>query len=370
MRISKKYKSYIPAKIAALILAASMIVFPGVVLNSAKSGITLWLNSVLPALLPFFICTDFMIALEIPQLVGSFFDRSFKFLFRVPGSSAFVFITSITSGYPMGAKIIGKMKKRREITDDEGIRMLSFCSTSGPLFILGTVGLEMFKSHKAGIIIALSHYLSAIINGLLFRFLGKDKDLRPKKIRRNKMDHGPSGNVLEILTNSILTSLKTLGIICCYLIIFIYITDLIEVSGFFKGLIEMTIGVKELSLAQGLNMRLKCTLASFLISFGGISVMAQSMSVLEDLRISYMTYILLKLSHAFIAALTAYIIAPFFLAREIKSVALINAFQDEIQLGFVLQLLFSTKLLIIIMSIFALTIMLDYAFALKRKRYD
>jgi hypothetical protein len=54
---------YIYAGIITSAIAVSMVFFPAVVLDSAKRGIALWAYSVLPALLPFFICADFMISL-------------------------------------------------------------------------------------------------------------------------------------------------------------------------------------------------------------------------------------------------------------------------------------------------------------------
>ena len=51
----------------------------------------------------------------------------------------------------------------------QAVRMLSFCSTSGPLFMLGTIGAGMFYAPAAGAVIALSHYAAALLNGLAFR---------------------------------------------------------------------------------------------------------------------------------------------------------------------------------------------------------
>ncbi len=363
--------------------AISMIVFPGEVLESAQQGIALWANSVLPALLPFFICADFMLAIGIPAIVGSFLEKPFKKIFGTPGSSAFVFVVSIFSGYPMGARIIGQMRRRNEISDREGIGMLSFCSTSGPLFMLGTVGAGMLRSPEAGALIALSHYASAIINGILLRFLqGKDSGGKSYSKPCQKEILSGEKSVIEILTYSIISSLKTLGIICSYIIIFTYITDLMEISGlldsftsdhskgFVKGLMEMTVGLNELSLADGMGLRMKCTLASFLIAFGGFSVMAQSLSVLSGLKISRLAYLLIKLSQALIASSISYFLAPHILNRAAVSVASVSGFKKGVELGFLLQLLFSAKMIIIVVSIFLCTMFADYLLSSRKENSD
>lgn len=384
MKRSKRYSTiYIWAGIIASAAAVSMVIFPAVILDSAKQGIALWASSVLPALLPFFICADFMISLGIPGIVGAYYERPFQKLFGTPGASAFVFIASVTSGYPMGPKLIGQMRRRGELTDREGIRMLSFCSTSGPLFMLGTVGAGMLHSPAAGAVVAVSHYMAAIVNGLLLRLFGK-KDKGQRKCIRTRYAEPTVAKktMLEILTDSIISSLKTLGIICCYIIIFTYATDLLEMtgalsllknshdSGFVKGLLEMTIGVNEIAASEEIGLRLKCTMAAFLVSFGGLSIFAQSISVLGGLKISPFVYLKLKLSHGVIAAIIAYMSAPYILNRAVQNVGLFSNPTGVFQPGFLMQLLFSVRMLIIIVILFLFTVIIELILSWRKETSD
>ncbi len=360
-----------------------MVIFPAVILDSAKQGIVLWASSVLPALLPFFICADFMISLGIPGIVGGFFERPFQKLFGTPGSSAFVFIVSITSGYPMGPKLIGEMRRRGELTDREGIRMLSFCSTSGPLFMLGTVGAGMLHSPGAGAVIALSHYAAAVANGLLLRLLGGREKRKKGHVRACYTEPAvDKKTMLEMLTDSIISSLKTLGVICCYIIIFTYATDLLEMtgalnplknshdSGFAKGLLEMTIGIDEISASDEIGLRLKCTMAAFLVSFGGLSIFAQSMSVMSGLKISPFVYLKLKLAHGVLAAVMAYLSAPYILNRAVQNVGLFPSFSGAFEPGFLMQLLFSVRMLIIILTLFLFTMVIELLLSWRKETSD
>ena len=65
---------------------------------------------------------------------------------RALGPGAFPFIMSVLSGYPMGAKVVGDLKRSGEITLREAKRLMSFCSTSGPAFMAGAVGAGMLGS--------------------------------------------------------------------------------------------------------------------------------------------------------------------------------------------------------------------------------
>lgn len=352
-----------------------MILFPSLSIASAQKGIALWADVVLPALLPFFICANFMIALDIPLKIGGYFETLFRRIFNAPGSSAFVFIISITSGYPMGAKLIGDLHRLGEITRVEAMRMLCFCSTSGPLFLLGTVGVGMLHSTRAGALIAVSHYLGAIANGLFFRMLDRNSSLpvkhKAQDINRSNRLQEPyrmNDSILDLLTDSILSAMKTLCIICCYLILFNMITDLIDhigvfdriqqpyLIGFLKGLLEMTIGCNEIAVSQSLSLEQNCVLISGLISFGGISIFAQSMSVLRGLFISPAYYFAVKIMHGIFAAIFTLLLANTILNGTI-AVGGFETAAHTFEPGYFAQLLFSTRMIIIIMVIFAITLL-------------
>lgn len=358
----------------AIAWCISMVLFPGLSIASAKKGIALWADVVLPALLPFFICANFMISLGIPGLIGQYFERPFQRLFGAPGSSAFVFLISVTSGYPMGAKLIGDLCRQGEITTAEAKRMLCFCSTSGPLFLLGTVGVGMLHSAGAGALIAVSHYLGAIANGIFFHLLNREKRMGGGQktrsgsfCRRRKPSQDYPARLLDQFTDAILSSMKTLGIICCYLILFNMAADLLEhfgafrlleephLTGFLKGILEMTIGCNEIAASAGISLELKCALVSALISFGGISIFAQSMSVLYGLSIHPGYYLAVKMMHGVFAVFFSFVLAGPILQSSV-AVGSFGTAAWEFEPGYYAQLLFSSKMIIMIMVAFAATI--------------
>jgi sporulation integral membrane protein YlbJ len=369
---------YITAGALSCIGCIAMMACPSVALSAAKKGITLWASSVFPALLPFFICANFMTALGIPQVIGKALERPFRRMFDVPGVASFVFTVSITSGYPMGAKLIGDLGRSGEITRNEARRMVAFCSTSGPLFMLGAVGAGMLASPAAGTVIALSHYVGAILNGFLYRtMVPKDMRLADKKWvdpKNIKKSHGTgTENMLDLLTEAMLSAFRSLFLICGYIVLFMLLTDLIQYSGalnridsesvrgLIKGLFEMTVGCSSIAGSDELKLLYQCIICSFLISFGGLSVCAQSMSMLSGLRIGTSFYLTAKLAHGLFAASVAAVIGPLLLHSESL---MAWAFQREeiiSRLGFIYQLLFSTKMVIMVVVLFFATILFNKA---------
>lgn len=370
---------YITAGALSCIGCIAMMACPSVALSAARKGISLWASSVFPALLPFFICANFMTSLGIPQMIGKVLERPFRRMFNVPGVASFVFTVSITSGYPMGAKLIGDLGRSGEITRNEARRMLSFCSTSGPLFMLGAVGAGMLTSPAAGSVIALSHYIGAIINGFLYRFMVGPNDRRPI-LTRNKTDTqtfdkrtSKTDTVLDLFTEAMLSAFRSLFIICGYVVLFMLITDLMQYSGvlgmirsaaaqgFIKGLFEMTVGCSSIAESSGMPLLYQCIICSFLISFGGLSVFAQSMSMLSGLRIGATFYLAAKLAHGLFAACAAAVIGSVLLQSETLMTWAFHREDIIRSLGFLYQLLFSTKMVIMVVVLFISVIFIDKA---------
>jgi sporulation integral membrane protein YlbJ len=269
----------------------------------------------------------------------------------------------------MGAKLIGDFGRSGAVSRSEARRMLTFCSTSGPLFMLGAVGTGMLVSPAAGAVIALAHYFGALLNGLMYRiFLPRKQEPQTRSTSGTTVARG---SMLEIFTDSMITSFRSLGIICGYIVLFMMITDFIQYSGileplrteygrsFIKGCLEMTVGCSGIANSGEPDLLLKCVLCSFLISFGGLSIYAQSMSMLSGLNIGSVYYFMTKISHGLLAGVIAWLIGPHLLKMEALETWALQRDDLMRDLGFFYQLLFSTKMVIMVVFLFLITIMLD-----------
>lgn len=296
MGILFERKTYILAAVGALTVCILMIIFSDIAVVSAKSSINLWASSVLPAMLPFFICVNFMTGIG---LIG----------FLPEG--IFPFSMSVLSGYPIGAKVIGDMCRSGTVDSNEARRLMSYCSTSGPVFMIGAVGVGMLGSLTAGYVIAVSHYAGAIINGIVYS-IGCRRN-RIKNIKERRLEEV---DLMETLTVSIFSAFKSMAVILAYIIFFMFIMEVAEMSGImqqidsaelrclFKGLVEMTVGCSSLK-GTHFGLQLCCVLASMIVSWGGLSILGQSMSMLSGTGISFGYLALTKLTHCIFAGIIA-----------------------------------------------------------------
>ena len=209
---------------------------------------------------------------------------------------------SILCGYPVGARLIGELYKEDIITPKQAKNMTALCSTSGPVFVIGTVGAILFKNTKLGVLIFISHIISSLITGYVFN-IKKEKDTleeikKPQKTKtENVLSSSVTSTIFSILTVAVYISvfymfidmaydLKILGGISYIFekIFKIINIDPIFARGIASGFIEMTRGLFEMK--NSTNLFLKLVFGSFLVSFGGLSIIIQSLTFLAETKIN------------------------------------------------------------------------------------
>ena len=153
-----------------LVFGASLLLFSSSNLPSIKKGLSLWANSVVPALFPFFVATELLMNTNFVNVLGRFLNKIMKPLFNIRGEGSFGFIMGLISGYPVGAKIACDFRENNICSKEECERLLSFTNNSGPLFIVGTVGISMFGNSTIGLLLLVTHILACITVGIIFRF--------------------------------------------------------------------------------------------------------------------------------------------------------------------------------------------------------
>lgn len=322
--MKKEYISTILYSLAFCFLVVYIAAYPGEAFGAALEGLKLWFNSVCPALLPFFICIEVLIGLGIVRLLGSTFKPLMRPVFNVPGEGSFGFFMSIASGYPVGSKITARLRQEKICTLQEGQRLLSLCSTSGPLFIIGAVATGILKRPELGFLLAVSHYFSAITSGFLMRFYGRNRTPNPVKTRINPFSEmmdcrrRDGRSIGMLLGDAVKNGVNLILMIGGFIILFAVITRILKLSGllpllsrflcgiipFVKvdpetvssllvGILEVTNGIKECASLQ-VPIMSKIAIASFMMGFGGLSVNAQVLSIISETDLKFGIYLLMK----------------------------------------------------------------------------
>lgn len=306
-----------------------------------KSGLKLWANSVIPSLFPFFVATELLMHTQIVFQIGILLNKFMKPIFNVRGEGAFAFIMGIISGYPMGAKIATNFRQNNICSKEECERLLSFTNNSGPLFIIGTVGILMYGNTAIGLLLFITHILACLTVGFLFRFWKINSRNHTQNSSSSFYNAKPKkevsfSNLGEVLAESITTSISTILLIGGFVVIFSSIISILKSSGilanvsiilspiftFFNidtsfvspllsGFLEITNGINLISNISCKKISINIIFTAFLLGIGGISVLLQVLSITSKTDLSIKPYIYGKLLHGILAALYTYIFINF-----------------------------------------------------------
>lgn len=314
------------------IFIISLLIFSKGNILAARNGLALWANSVVPTLFPFFVAIELLNHTNIPHYIGKLLNAFMKPLFNVPGIGAYIFTMGLISGYPTGAKLIRKYRNQNLLTKVESERLITFSNNSGMLFIIGTVGITMFQNNNIGILLLITHILSCISVGIIFRFWNSKKKSYNNKIYYKEIDNNNSNILYTSITNAINTCLTIGG----FIVLFSIITSILKsynilniasnmllpflkplgidykyYIGIISGILEITNGIAIISNISNKLLSTNIILVAFLLGVGGISVAIQIYTVIQDTDISIVPYILGKFLQGILASIYTYLFIKF-----------------------------------------------------------
>lgn len=332
----------------------SLIMFSQTNLHSAKSGLLLWAKNVVPSLFPFFIATELLNYTNLPYILGKLTNKFMKPLFNIPGEGSYAFIMGIISGYPVGAKIVNKFIEEKICTKQEAERMLAFTNNSGPLFIIGTIGISLFGYSKFGIILFITHILSCLTVGIIFGIISRNTNWYIYKLlfktsnnnnnHYNRNDFAGSTYTISdlgtILSHSITNATSTIMLIGGFIVLFSIIISIFNelnvftyISSIFNstymhrigicinseyikciliGLVELTNGVSAISCLHTKNISTQIIITAFILGFAGFSIFLQILSISAKNKLSMKPYFIGKVLQGLIASFYTFLIFHYF----------------------------------------------------------
>ncbi len=270
----------------------------------AYDAIDICFEMIIPTLFPFFICSGLLIYSGFCELLSKLFRFCMMPLFRVNPAGSSAFILGIVSGYPLGAITAGELYENNYLSKTEAERLLAFCNNSGPLFILGSVGIAVYADMKIGVMLYIAHILAALTVGIIFRFYKKSEFVNPPTVMSS-----PKRSVGEIFNISLQNAISSMLTVCGAVLFFSVISrltlDLIALNptadAFISGITEFVTGTLKISELNSAIAQ-KLILTSFIIGFAGLSVHAQVIAVISKYGLSLKPYFIGKILHGFLAA--------------------------------------------------------------------
>lgn len=273
MKISKHIWIGIVASVGMFIL----ILDAKTALNGASDGVKLCLNTVIPALFPFFL---FSILLN-NTLLGAKTSilRPLGRLLGIPTGAEPLLLIGLIGGYPVGAQCITDAYRNSRLTKADAHRMLGFCSNAGPAFIFG-MGSCIFDRWDVLWLLWVIHIFSAVVVGIILP-------------DRSKYSCTCSISKTITVTQALEKSIRILAAVCGWIIIFRVLLAFLNrwclwlirdpLKALFTGILELANGCHALPSVVSLGTRF--VLCSAILGFGGLCVLMQTYAVTDGLGI-------------------------------------------------------------------------------------
>ena len=265
--------------------------------QAVRDALALCVQSVIPALFPFFVVSSLFIDLGCAAVLGRSLAPVMHRLFGVSGAGGTAFLLGIIGGYPVGGRTAGELYRSGQCEREECERLLAFCNNAGPSFILGIAGLGCFGSVRVGAWLYLIHVGAAVMVGLLFRSTSRQMG-RPEKTETPRW--------ADALIEAVRGGAMSMVNICAFVVFFLVILRLFSrftgiQHGAILGIVEMTNGILRLA-----NDRRGFIWAAGLLGWGGLSVHCQTAAVLSGSGLSLKRYFIGKALQAAISMAAAW----------------------------------------------------------------
>ena len=293
----KKKLFYLTILLAFLFCFFMVLIFPKNTILIAENALTVFKEKLFPSLFPFLVLGEILILLGIPNYLSVLLDKPFRFLFKMSGTSSFLILISLFSGFPSGPKFTKKIYLKGEISKDEANHLLQIVHFSNPLFVLGTVHF-IVKNKPVTYLILFSHILSNFL--LLFLTRTQQKlsfSKNPKTFQSTFNTYAQNItqfgiDLLDAIKSSIDTLLFMLGSVTFFMILSSFLKQGIPtlfLKTFFTGVLDLTTGILALDQFSS-HLFIQGILATFFLSFGSLSVHIQVFNALKETDLSFSSF--------------------------------------------------------------------------------
>lgn len=311
---------------------------PSEALAATQGALGSWWRNVVPALLPFFILTEFLSRTGLIKALSIWLGPIMQPLFRLPGAAALGVCLGFFAGSPTGGAIAGQLRQQGLLSRNEGERLLAFCNNAGPLYIMLTVTAALGQP-EIGVWLALAHYPLNLLWGLLLRFwngqAGKSQIATQTYASAGQLlaagwqaalgRNRPNQPLSLLLKESSLKALTNIGMIGAFMLVFSLLLLSLRHFGLLNllqlallplcrllnlpdevlpaladGCFEMTLGIDALAACSApLNAKLLC--AAIILAWSGLSIHCQIAGVLAETDLTLRYYLPCRLLHALAA---------------------------------------------------------------------
>lgn len=313
-KTARKNKRATAASFGMIVLFLILLLLknPTVATECVAKGLALCARAVIPALFPFMVLSELLIACGFGEFFGERLGKPLSALFGISRESSAAIFLGFLCGFPVGAKMAVSLYDKGRITRRECERLLGFCNLPSIAFLVSTVGVSLYGSRAFGILLWLAAMTSACVVGILSR----KKEATLKEASPCAL---PPLSV-STFTSAIASAITAMLSICAYILFFGTVLGCLAhtladlavpawIRTLLYGFFELTSGID--AAASLSNRLLSVILSALAVGWSGLSIHCQLITLCDGRELSYRFYFFARLAEALICALLTLIFFPF-----------------------------------------------------------
>ena len=292
-------RNFIPVFI--ILIICLFVMKPGIVSEGVFNGLKIWVNNMIPYLLPMSILSNILLQYNFLYRIS----EKLSFLSNKIFNSKYAFIPyfiSFVVGYPSGAMTVNTMASFKRIDSSEANALMVFTNNCSFQFMAGAVSFSMLGDLKLAKYIAIPHLLGALLIGIII----KKGSISSTFMREKKQKYISFYDAFNSSIYKSITSILSIGGVIVIFSVFsnFFDTLLISVSKYLPlslnlsdiihsvltGILEISNGCS-VTASSVLPLDVKLIIINFLISFSGISVIFQTIAVANDFDFKISNYV-------------------------------------------------------------------------------
>lgn len=287
--------------VIAVIFAVLLVLDPGAASGAVRTAVSDCLEVIVPSLFAFTVLAIWLQKSGLYRVALKPLTFPLSKLLRMDEELCAVFLLANIGGYPVGARLLSELVKNGRISPKDAGRMLYCCFGSGPSFVVGIAGAQIFGSTAAGLALFGACFFSSLLIAAAVRMRGEI----PLKKAESRFSFTP-----EDFTSSVTGGARVMFTVCVMIVGFSAVTALLRQLGIFS-LFERLFGNAEIFPALLEVTRIKAVsptaaampICAALLSFGGICVHLQVSALAKGIPLR--GFLLSRIPAAALSALLA-----------------------------------------------------------------
>ena len=267
--------------------------------GAMKHSLTLCAETVVPALFPFMVVSELIVASGAATALGKLLAPLFRRLFGVGGAGGSAILLGFACGFPIGTKSAVGLYDAGSISRGDLCYLLCVCNQPSSAFVTGVVGVSLFGSYRFGLLLYGLTLASGLAVGLVLRCLLKKDEYVCQTERANAPQRTGVSRFTDAVAGSARGMLTVCAFVCFFGTLVACLSSLPAVQALPPVLSALTVGFFELT--GGVSQAAACTppalaayASAWCLGWSGLSVHFQILSLCDRAGLSFRPYFAAK----------------------------------------------------------------------------